>query len=84
MIRASITREYVEEILEKQDAWLRANFLKDLGPEFYGKSDVVIAKEAKKRGYKVTYDRPNTTHELRNENGTIISTFKIIIDYKID
>lgn len=75
-------KKYIEATIQKQDDWLRTAFLNELGGEFHGKTDEEIAEEAYKRGYFVTYDNINTTHELRNADGVIISTFKLKLEHK--
>jgi hypothetical protein len=70
-------KRYIETTIQKQEDWLRAAFLEELGTEFHGKSDEIIAEEAKKRGYKVIYNSSISTHELKNKEKMVIGTFNI-------
>lgn len=77
----------VTEVTEKVDQWLRATILKELGEEWYLKSDMELAEEFKKRGYKLVYRQTvPSAHEVWDKDNNLISAFVIrtqhLDDYK--
>ncbi|MFF3023025.1 hypothetical protein ACFVRR_10190 [Gottfriedia sp. NPDC057948] len=42
-----------QETLNQKDSWTKAILVKELGPEFYTRSDSEIIQEAKNRGFKL-------------------------------
>jgi hypothetical protein len=71
-----------KQAVENQENWLRAVFLKELGEEFYGKDDITIAEEAKKRGYQLMYTPHEHKHEVWDKDNNVISTH--VINFKIN
>ena len=63
--------EWLRQYSERVDAYLRLVLLKELGEEFYSKTDLEIAEEANKRGYVVEFHPGENAYSI-NKDGTVI------------
>jgi hypothetical protein len=86
MMVVDLMTDLVRTMDENLENWIRAVFLKELGPDFYGKDDREIAEEAGKRGYVLARDPEgpyfNLKYAILDKDHNTISKF--VFKYKTE